>query len=45
MLIQDNAFEEAEKACIKALHIQPKALLALRTLAFLLIKKGQPGAE
>lgn len=40
---QDGAFEEAQRACEKALQIQPKALLPLRTLAYLYVRKGMPG--
>ncbi|CAJ1423434.1 unnamed protein product [Effrenium voratum] len=42
-LAQDGAFEEAQRACEKALQIQPRALLPLRTMAYLQMRKGQPG--
>jgi len=40
---QDGLLEEARKYCDKALQIQPRALLPLRTLSFLLLKQGHGG--
>eukprot|EP00442_Polarella_glacialis_P000769 CAMPEP_0115050414 /NCGR_PEP_ID=MMETSP0227-20121206/1768_1 /TAXON_ID=89957 /ORGANISM="Polarella glacialis, Strain CCMP 1383" /LENGTH=1017 /DNA_ID=CAMNT_0002434261 /DNA_START=44 /DNA_END=3097 /DNA_ORIENTATION=+ len=38
---QDGNIAEAEKACEKALQVQPMALAPLRTLVYLLLRKGQ----
>lgn len=42
-LVHDQAFEEGQRVCEKALQVQPKALLPLKTLSFLLLRKGQSG--
>eukprot|EP00933_Yihiella_yeosuensis_P005503 TRINITY_DN110027_c0_g1_i1.p1 TRINITY_DN110027_c0_g1~~TRINITY_DN110027_c0_g1_i1.p1 ORF type:complete len:1068 (+),score=288.44 TRINITY_DN110027_c0_g1_i1:182-3385(+) len=38
---QDGNLDEAERACEKALQVQPQALAPLRTLVYLLLRKGQ----
>jgi len=37
----DGNFEEAQRSCDRALQIQPRALAPLRTLVYLLLRKGQ----
>jgi len=37
----DGNYEEAQRSCDRALQIQPRALAPLRTLVYLLLRKGQ----
>lgn len=39
--VQDGNFNEAERCCEKALHAHPSAIPPLRTLAYLLLRKGE----
>jgi len=38
--VQDDKLDEAEAACEKALRVQPHALAPLRTLVYILLRKG-----
>jgi hypothetical protein len=40
--IQDGNLEEAEKCCKRSLQVQPRGLAPLRTLVYILLRKGQP---
>eukprot|EP00931_Biecheleriopsis_adriatica_P060663 TRINITY_DN36440_c0_g2_i1.p1 TRINITY_DN36440_c0_g2~~TRINITY_DN36440_c0_g2_i1.p1 ORF type:complete len:1041 (-),score=243.18 TRINITY_DN36440_c0_g2_i1:40-3162(-) len=43
MQCQDGNFDEAQRSCEKALQIQPRALAPLKTLVYLLLRKGESG--
>mmetsp|Transcript_96310 Transcript_96310/g.272301 ORF Transcript_96310/g.272301 Transcript_96310/m.272301 type:complete len:1086 (-) Transcript_96310:42-3299(-) len=39
--VQDGSLKEAERCCERALQAQPRALAPLRTLIYILLRKGQ----
>jgi Flp pilus assembly protein TadD len=39
--IQEGHLDEAERACEKALQVQPRALAPLHTLVYILLRRGQ----